>query len=164
MKYLLIALSIFLLVMAACTPVPENTPEAQTMTITVYFQNQSRFAIGTEPYEDSVTRTVPASDDIPAAVLEQLFIGPTAAEKDQGLALILSGATGFSEFYVQDGVAHVFLTGVCSSGGSTYTIGNLIYANLEQFPEITAVKIYDQNGETEVPDGASSSIPFCLEP
>lgn len=164
MKYLLISLSILLLVMAACTPVPENTPEAQTMTITVYFQNMSRFAVGTEPYEDPVPRTVPATDDIPSTLLEQLFLGPTLEEQSQGLALVLSGTTGFSDFYIQDGVAHIFLIGECSSGGSTYTISNLIFANLEQFPGITAIKIYDQNGETEVPDGPSSSIPFCLEP
>jgi hypothetical protein len=61
-------------------------------------------------------------------------------------------------------VAHVYLTGQCNSGGSTYTIGNLIFANLSQFPEIQWIKIYDENGETEVPEGQSSSIPFCLEP
>jgi spore germination protein GerM len=164
MKPLLFAFSILLLAATACTPTPVSTPEVQTTNITVYFQNQDRFAIGTEPYEDPVTRTIPASDDIPAAVLEQLFLGPTPEEQSQGLRLVLSGTTGYSDFFIQDGVAHIFLTGACSSGGSTYTIANLIFANLEQFPEIKAIKIYDQNGETEAPDGTSSSIPFCLEP
>jgi hypothetical protein len=36
--------------------------------------------------------------------------------------------------------------------------------NLLQFEEIDYVKIYDAEGETEVPEGRSSSIPFCLEP
>jgi len=164
MKHLLIAFSILLLAAAACAPIPEPTPNEQTMTITVYFQNESRFAVGAEPYEDPITRTIPIRDDIPAAVLEQLFLGPTSDEKSQGLRLVLSRTTGFSDFYVQEGVAHIFLTGACSSGGSTYTISNLIFANLEQFPEVTAIKIYDHNGETEAPDGPSSTIPFCLEP
>jgi len=164
MKPLFAVSSILLLLAAACTPTPTPSPTPQTMTIRVYFQNQARFAVGTEPYEESVTRTVLASNDIPAAVLEQLFLGPTTEEQSQGLGLVLSGTTGFSDFYIQDGVAHIFLTGKCASGGSTYTIANLIFANLAQFSSITAVKIYDQNGETEVPDGASSSIPFCLEP
>ncbi|MFA5873223.1 MAG: hypothetical protein WC832_04595, partial [Anaerolineales bacterium] len=58
----------------------------------------------------------------------------------------------------------VYLTGTCASQGATYTIANLIYANLKQFPEIQWIKIYDQNNETETPDGQSGSIPFCLEP
>ena len=152
----------FLLALAACRPTP--TPEAETMTITVYFQNEARYAVGTEPYEDAVSRIVPLSDDLPLTVLEWMFIGPTAGEEAQGLRVVRSGTTGFSQFTVQDGVAHVYLTGECSSGGSTYTIANLIFANLGQFSTITAIKIYDQSGETETPDGPASSIPFCLEP
>jgi hypothetical protein len=56
------------------------------------------------------------------------------------------------------------LTGKCNSNGGTYTISNLIFANLAQFPEIRWIKIYDEKGETETPEGQTSSIPFCLEP
>jgi hypothetical protein len=98
------------------------------------------------------------------AVLEQLFLGPTADEKAQGLDVFLSGATGFTKLTIGDGIARVYLTGNCNSNGATYTIANLIDANLKQFAEIKWVKIYDQNGETETPAGQSGSIPFCLEP
>lgn len=150
--------SLLAVCLAGCLPTPD------TVTITVYFLEESKFAVGTEPYEKAVTRTIPATDNLPRAVLEQLFLGPTPEEQDAGLRLVLSGATGFLDFRVEDGVAHVTLTGKCSSGGSTYSIGNLIFANLAQFPEIEWIKIYDENGETETPDGPSSSIPFCLEP
>jgi hypothetical protein len=93
-----------------------------------------------------------------------LFLGPTVVEKAQGLAVVLSGTTGFSKLTIDNGIARVYLTGTCASEGSTYTIANLIFANLKQFPEIVWIKIYDQNGETETPEGQSSSIPFCLEP
>ena len=53
-----------------------------------------------------------------------------------GLAVVLSGTTGFSNFTVDNGVARLYLTGTCNSNGSTYTIANLVYANLAQFPEI----------------------------
>jgi hypothetical protein len=172
MKRLLPALSALLLAALACslpggeTPVPPASapPPVEMIEISVYFQDIDRFAVGSEPYEVAVTRSVPAEDDLPQLVLEQLFLGPTAAEQADGLNLVLSGATGFSDFDVEDGIARVYLTGECNSGGSTYTIGNLIFANLAQFSQISAVKIYDQNGETEVPDGTGSSIPFCLEP
>ena len=36
--------------------------------------------------------------------------------------------------------------------------------NLKQFSQIQFVKIYDQLGETQDPDGVSDSIPDCLDP
>ncbi len=135
-----------------------------TTTLTVYFLDSNRYAVGTEPYEVAVSRVVPTPASLPQAVLTQLFAGPNAPEQAAGLRLVASGATGFSEFRIEGGVAHVRLTGECDSGGATYTIANLIVKNLKQFAEIQHVKIYDENGETEVPDGLSDSIPFCLEP
>ncbi len=146
------------------TPLPTNTDASPEVTLTVYFTDTARYAVGTEPYETAVMRVVPAPASLPEAVLTQLFLGPTDDEKAQGLAVVLTGATGFSSLTIENGVARVYLTGTCNSQGATYTIGNLIAANLKQFPEIQWVKIYDQNGETETPDGQSSSIPFCLEP
>jgi hypothetical protein len=155
LKSLLIGI---LFLLSACTPKP--TP----VTVTVYFTNVSRYAVGVEPYEDPVTRTVPMTGSLPETVLSQLFLGPTAEEKAQGLEAFLSGTTGFSKLSIQDGVARLTLTGKCNSGGATYTISNLIFANLAQFPEVRWIKIYDENGETEAPDGQTSSIPVCLEP
>ena len=140
------------------------TGSPPTATITVYFTDMARYQIGTEPYETAVTRTVPAAASRPEAVLTQLFLGPTDAEKASGLEVILSGTTGFNDFTVENGVARVYLTGTCNSNGSTYTIANLISANLTQFPQIHWIKIYDENGQTEVPGGQSGSIPVCLEP
>ncbi len=143
---------------------PTETVLPATVTLTVYFTDVARYQVGTEPYEAAVTRIVPVPASLPEAVLTQLFLGPTDAEKAQGLEVILSGTTGFSNLTIENGIARVYLTGACASQGATYTIANLIYANLEQFPEIQWIKIYDQNNETETPDGQSGSIPFCLEP
>ena len=63
-----------------------------------------------------------------------------------------------------DGIARVYLKGQCNSQGATYTIANVLRVNLKQFSYIQFVKIYDQNGNTEVPDGNQDSIPACLEP
>jgi len=154
----LLACVLLLASITACTVTP------QTVTIQVFFLKTDQFVIGTEPYERAVSRTIPTSEDLPALVLEQLFLGPTAEEQADGLALVTSGATGFTDFRVEESVAHITLLGDCSSGGSTYTIANLIFANLAQFPEIKWIKIYDQDGSTGTPEGQSSSIPFCLEP
>ena len=154
----LVSLVTLVFLLGACTPYGGGE------TITVYFLDENNYAVGTEPYEKAVIRTVSANDDIQVAVLEQLFLGPTTEEQTQGLRVVLSGATGYSQFTTEDGVAHITLTGECSSGGATYTIAKLLFANLKQFPAIKYVKIYDQDGETEIPEGNSDSIPYCLEP
>ncbi len=168
MRTLILPLTLLSMVILACALPGQATPTAQvspeTVTLTVYFTDAARYQIGTEPYEAAVLRTVPVPASLPEAVLTQLFLGPTEAEKAQGLTLVLSGTTGFSKLTIENGIARVYLTGTCASLGATYTIANLIYANLAQFPEIQTIKIYDQNNETENPDGADGSIPFCLEP
>jgi hypothetical protein len=72
--------------------------------------------------------------------------------------------TGYSRLEIRDGVAHVFLTGTCTPEGRDFTIANLIILNLKQFPEIQFVKIYDENGTTQDPNGLSDSISACLQP
>ena len=158
MKNPIFILAGLLLLISGCSP--KHAP----VKVTVYFTNLSRYAVGTEPYEDAVTRTIAPSGSLPETVLTQLFLGPTPEEKSQGLDIVLSGTTGYRQLSVADGVARIYLTGKCNSGGSTYTIGNLIFANLAQFPEIKWIKIYDESGQTENPDGQVSSIPLCLEP
>lgn len=160
-------LALVLAIVACCSPcTPPMTPQISptAVNLTIYFTDTARYQVGTEPYEKAVTRSVPAPASLPETTLTQLFLGPTDTEKAQGLAIVLSGTTGFSKMTIENGTARVYLTGACSSKGSTYTIANLIFANLKQFPEITWIKIYDQNGETENPDGLVSSIPVCLEP
>lgn len=116
----------------------------------------------------TVTRPFPVDGhpelDIVEASLYYLFQGLTETEQALGLEVPLNGTTGYSEFRIDGNGAHVYLTGTCNSGGATYTIANLIRVNLKNFSGIQFVKIYDQTGNTGVPDGASDSIPACLEP
>jgi hypothetical protein len=104
------------------------------------------------------------SDYNPHRVLELFFQGPSESERAQGLELVTSGFTGFSALLIEDGIAHLYLTGECRSNGAVYTIAQPIVANLTRFEEIRYVKIYDENGTTENPEGPSNSIPECLEP
>jgi hypothetical protein len=96
--------------------------------------------------------------------LQRLFAGPTQAELRTGFAFVSSGATGFKNLSIRDGVARVQLTGKPSSGGAAFTVANEIMPTLKQFPSVHWVKIYDQYGHTERPSGHSDSIPFSLEP
>jgi hypothetical protein len=175
-KIILALLCAFAMITAACsisidlTPTP--LPPAQTIihtlaamqTINVYFTNEARFAVGTEPYEDAVTRQVPAEIDPMRAALDQFFLGPTPEEFNAGLRQVSSGFTQVRDLKVENGIARVYLGGVCANNGAAYSVGNLIMKNLNQFPQITAVKIYDENDSTLDPDSANSSLPYCLEP
>jgi hypothetical protein len=133
-----------------------------TQTAVVHFLDQPAFAAGREPYTVAVDRRVPAASP-EAGALDALFAGPTATERDRGLRLVASGATGYTDLRIADGEARLRLTGECSSGGSTFTVAQLIIPTLEQFG-IDTVKIYDAAGTTEQPDGPGDSVPICLEP
>ena len=144
------------------TPAASTTPEL--VTITVYFTDTNRYAVGTPPFEVGVVRMVPEGVYLPEAVLQAFFDGPTEEERALGLEAITSGFTGFDLLSIEDGIARVYLRGTCASLGATYTVAQPIMKNLLQFAEIDYVKIYDENGETEQAAGEVNSIPFCLEP
>jgi hypothetical protein len=132
--------------------------------ITVYFTNEARFAVGTEPYEDAVTRELPVGADPMRAVLDAFFAGPTDAEFAAGLRLVSSGFTHVRKFTVENGIARIYLGGTCANNGAAYSVASLINKNLSQFPEVTAFKIYDENDSNLDPDSPMSSVPYCLEP
>jgi len=155
------------------TPAPTQTPAGiapptaeptTAQTITVYFTDEAKFAVGTEPYEVAVTRPLPAGVDPVRAVLDAFFAGPTADESAQGLVLVSSGFTGVGELSIENGIARIHMLGKCANNGAAYSVASLINKNLEQFPQITAYKIYDENGDNLDPDSPMSSVPYCLEP
>lgn len=151
---------------AAATPTPTvtPTPTPDLVEVSVYFTDSERFAQEIPPFEVGVTRFVDPSSDIPEAVMQEFFEGPTEEEREQGLELIASGFTGFSSLTIEDGIARIFLTGECRSAGGVYTVAQPILRNLLQFPDAVYVKIYDEHGDTQFPEGESHSIPTCLEP
>ena len=146
------------------TPIPATPLTATAFSIQVFFTDSGRFAAGTPPFEEGVTRTALPEMPLPEQALAHFFRGPTEEERQRGLVLIRSGFTGFRELRVEDGIAHVYLIGECNSQGATYSVAQPILANLLQFPEIQFVKLYGAQGSTEAPEGESNSIPFCLEP
>jgi hypothetical protein len=119
---------------------------------------------GQLPYEVAVTRYVPSSKNVVNSVLDEFFKGPSDVERNQGLAVINNGFTGYSKVVFANGGVYVYLTGNCMPNGTLYTIARPLVANLKQFPEIQFVKIYDQFGNTLQPAARVDSIPACLDP
>ncbi len=143
------------------SPAPSASPT--TASAQVWFLDEEHARTGEQPLFVPVRRQVrpPA---VAAGALDALFAGPTAAERKDGLRLITSGADGYRNLHIADGIAQVTLTGGCSSGGSTMTIAGEIMPTLKQFSSVTFVKIYAPDGTTEQPAGAVDSVPTCLEP
>jgi len=132
--------------------------------INVYFTDNERLIAGELPYEVAATRFVPSSKNVINSVLDEFFKGPGDVERNQGLALILNGFTGYRNIVFANGGLHVYLAGNCQSNGTLYTIANPLMKNLKQFPEILFVKIYDQFDHTRQPAARVDSIPACLDP
>lgn len=132
--------------------------------IDVYFTDNERIITGQLPYEVAVPRVVLSSKDVVSAVMDEFFKGPSSVERNQGLALINNGFTGYSRIELVDGGVHVYLAGTCQSNGTLYTIERPLMLNLKQFPEIGFVKIYDQFGNTREPSARVDSVPACLDP
>jgi hypothetical protein len=131
----------------------------------VFFGDQQKIINGIDPPVTAVERrlTKPA---VAGAALQALFQGPNEAEQEQGLIFVGSHATGFADLRVdQDKIAHVRLLGpISGDGSSVITIATEIMPTLRQFATVDWVKIYDEDGKTEQPDGPVDSIPEQLEP
>ena len=135
------------------------------MQIKVFFANKTRLVLDEPPYEVSRNRFVLSNSNLPQAVLALYFHGPDLNEQKYfGDMSIYDGFRGYSKFELSDGLAHVYLTGSCKHMQFPISIAQMLYTNLKQFPEIKAVKIYDENGQTEYPDSEGDSAPTCLNP
>jgi len=130
--------------------------------INVYFASRVRYNSNLPPIEVAGVRWA-KSNILLKTALDEYFKGPGATEKfSYGWIAVNNGFTGYSKLEVNAGVAHVYLSGVCAPEGKNFNIADLIMLNLKQFPEVKFVKLYDQNGQTQTPNGLSDSEPFCL--
>lgn len=134
-----------------------------TVTRRVFFFNVDNFVDNEDPFFMPVLRPVRAGTPA-TGVMDRLFAGPLDRERARGLRLLRSHAQDFADLAIQDGIARVRLTGGCDSDGSTVTIAGEIMPTLRQFDTVDWVKIYDPAGTTGTPNGASDSMPECLEP
>jgi hypothetical protein len=156
------------------TPTASATPTAtrtQTPTATVRATATPLYTLLKVYFYDKALNLVygkryaSSSLNLPEFALHEYFKGPGYTEKyTYGWTAVYSGATGYSKLDIADGIARVYLTGHCNGQGSTFSISQPITATLKQFSYVQYVKIYDENGNTEQPDGPTNSIPACLEP
>ncbi|HAV77289.1 MAG TPA: hypothetical protein DCX53_08035, partial [Anaerolineae bacterium] len=130
--------------------------------INVYFASRARYQADTTPIEVAGVRWA-RSNNVLETALNEYFKGPGATERYSYRWIgIYNGFTGYSKLELTNGVANVYLTGVCAPEGRDFNIADLITLNLKQFSPVEFVKIYDANGQTQNPNGRSDSEPVCL--
>jgi hypothetical protein len=148
------------------TPAPTSvirpTATREWIKATIYFAHRYRMLWDIPPYEVTGVRWARTAE-LPYAILNEYFKGPGAYERQANYLTILDGFSGYSKLEITGGVARVYLLGECQPEGYPYTIADLLNLNLKQLPEINFVKVYDAAGNTRQPDGASDSIPACLQ-
>ena len=150
------------------TPIPTSTRRPtstpQSTLVDVYFVSRSAYENNIPPFERTGVRWA-RTNNLIGTVLDEYFKGPGSTEKySYGWIALYNGFTGYSRFDLSNGVANLYLKGTCDRAGATYTIADLLTYNLKQFSNIQYVKIYDENGRTQNPNGASDLIPACLQP
>ncbi|MCF6277302.1 MAG: hypothetical protein L3J16_00920, partial [Anaerolineales bacterium] len=153
------------------TPTPSRTstptrtirPTAtrEWMKATIYFAHHYRMLWGIQPYEVTGVRWARTAE-LPRAILNEYFKGPGAYERQSSYVSILDGFTGYSKLELDGNIARVYLLGTCQPEGRPYSLADMLNLNLKQLHAIEYVKIYDANGNTQNPTGASDSVPACL--
>jgi len=133
--------------------IPVKIQRGETTTVKVYFPNSAK-----DPdFLDCgkvfvVERTIPKTQAVARAALEELLKGPTASENADGYITSINEGVKIQRLVVEDGVAKVDFSDELDYqvGGSCriQSIYSQIETTLKQFPTVKEVEI-SINGETE---------------
>ena len=128
------------------SPAPTVAPtEGEELTLNVYFLRDERLAVA--------HRTVPRTQAVGMAALEQLLIGPTTRESELGYASAVPDGTEILGLEIEDGIAWVDLNAVFESGGGSLSMAARlaqIAFTLTQVPAVDAVQFLLEGELVEV--------------
>lgn len=115
---------------------------ASMMDVSVYFSN----TISDPGSPDCrinypVSRSIPQTQAVARAALEELFKGPTTAEYNAGFRTFLGSGITINSLSITNGVAYLDLATLTGPGGSCGVAGMVsqITKTLTQFPTVTSV-------------------------
>lgn len=124
---------------------PTATPAGETIDLKVYFLRDEKVA--------AVLRTVPMTQAVGRAALEELLQGPNPGERGTGLSSAIPDDTRLLGLDISGGVATVdFSRAFESGGGSLSMVGRLaqVVFTLTQFPTVDAVSFLLDGEPVEV--------------
>jgi len=129
----------------------KSTPDSDMVTIKIYFVNSKIKPIDLCNETVSVLRTIPKTEKIATAALNELLKGPTPEEKTQGYASGIPDGSRVNSLTIVNGEARADFNDMIESGSTS--CGSLIRVTqiretLLQFSAIKTVKL-SINGRTE---------------
>ncbi len=131
---------------------PGTPPAGETMTVKVFFMNDTLDPEITCQKVFPVTRTVAKTSAVARAALTELLKGPTAAEKAQGYLTVIPAGVRIQKLSVDDGTAYADFDETLerSVGGScrVSAIRAQLTQTLRQFPTVKNV-VLSIDGRTE---------------
>lgn len=123
-------------------PVKITTGLAEIMTVKVYFDSSTDGTCGQALLEAS--RTIPKTDAVARAALDELLKGPTATEKSQGYATVIPAGSKLNSISIVNGEARADFNEATESGGGSCSMASRvaqITQTLKQFSTVTSVKL-----------------------
>ncbi len=129
----------------------DEAPAGEDVTLKIYFSYAGEAALAIE-------RTVPYTQAVATAAMNELLAGPTDAELATWpvLSTQIPEGTELLGLTVSDGVAQVNLSGEFDDGGGTYSmtarLAQVVYT-LAQFPTVDAVEFYIEGVAVDVFSG-----------
>ncbi len=114
-----------------------------TLEVKVYF-NRNNEAPGMECVTVyPLVRTIPKTEAVARAVLQELLWGPTEGERDQGYRTLIDAGVGINSLVIDEGVAKVDFDSRMQGGGSCRVAGIVkqITETLKQFSSVRQVVI-----------------------
>ncbi len=113
---------------------PTASPSAGTLTVNVYFMRQDKLGVA--------HRTVPRTQQVGAAAIQELLKGPSADEKSAGLSTSIPSGTKYLGLTIANKIATVNLSSEYESGGGSLSIASRlaqVVFTLTQFSSIEQV-------------------------
>lgn len=148
-----------------CAPARETLTVREatgTMTTTIYLVDPQAFRTGASAsFLVPVTRRVPAADPV-AGALAALFAGPTPAEAARGLRGAPWPGARVASWRLHDGIVDVHLAPGCVRVPSV-PFGLALLRTVDAQPGVSYTKVFDAQGQTEVPQYDLDSLPTCLD-
>jgi spore germination protein GerM len=115
-------------------PAPTATTAGEEIVLSVFFVRDEHIA--------TAHRSVPRTQQVAAAAMEELLAGPTAEEEALGMVTSIPEGVEYLGTTIDQGVATVDLSGEFESGGGTFSmamrLGQVVYT-LTQFPTVDFV-------------------------
>lgn len=129
----------------------KESEEVEENTVTIYFGN-SELSDGSDCSEVfGVERTIPDTQAVATAAINELIEGPTSSEEETGYLTSLPEGLQLSSLRVEDDVAYADFNEVLNQGGGSCMMTGRtaqIEETLKQFPTVESVEI-TVNGESE---------------